>query len=128
MYVFILKYFISMKNYFYIIFSFINWLLFSLKVIHAIREVGTSLIICDMLIYCSFCNYQFSENVLKLLMVKKCCFFNFLYSTHLNEFCSVIMLYFPDTIYKQYLGCFWIIFSINTWQLPPMNSSLSSPY
>lgn len=38
------------------------------EVIHAIREVGTSLIICDMLIYCSFCNYQFSENVLKLLM------------------------------------------------------------
>lgn len=38
------------------------------EVIHAIREVGTSLIICDMLVYCSFCNYQFSENVLKLLM------------------------------------------------------------
>nr|XP_022315418.1 ubiquitin carboxyl-terminal hydrolase 24-like [Crassostrea virginica] len=38
------------------------------EVIHAIREVGTSLIICDMLVYCSFCNYQFSENVLKLLV------------------------------------------------------------
>lgn len=63
-----------MKNYFYMIFSFTNWLFFSLQVIHAIREVGTSLIICDMLVYCSFCNYQFSENVLKLLMVKKSCF------------------------------------------------------
>ena len=44
-----------------------------LQVIHAIREVGTNLIICDMLVYCSFCNDQFSENVLKLLMVSVHC-------------------------------------------------------
>ncbi|XP_062568779.1 ubiquitin carboxyl-terminal hydrolase 24-like [Saccostrea cucullata] len=38
------------------------------EVIHAVREVGTSLVICDMLVYCSFCNYKFSETVLKHLM------------------------------------------------------------
>ena len=39
------------------------------QVVHAIREVGMLESVCDMLLYCSFCNEAFSTNLLKQLMV-----------------------------------------------------------
>ena len=46
--------------------------------VHAIREVGMLESVCDMLLYCSFCNEAFSTNLLKQLMVSPLSVFNFL--------------------------------------------------
>lgn len=40
------------------------------EVVHAIREVGYLESVCDMLLYCSFCNETFSTTLLKQLMLQ----------------------------------------------------------